>query len=170
MGVTNYYSACYEPWQDGLAEASIKSTIMLAKCGVADSGLGSPFWFSAATNRKDAGMQRTSMESGIPHTVFYMVKRRTSPSADRSDAEDMCTCLRLGVRRKKAPRAVEGVDSGFASNRNTSAYKLYIQSTRQIIVTNQVVFDESFIPYSKEELIKHLDEGDDELDILYKSV
>ena len=53
MGVKNYYSAGYEPWQDGLAEASIKSTIMLAKCGIADSGLGAPFWFSAMVNGKD---------------------------------------------------------------------------------------------------------------------
>ncbi len=53
MGVKNYYSAGYEPWQDGWAEASIKSTIMLAKCGIADSGLGAPFWFSAAPNGKD---------------------------------------------------------------------------------------------------------------------
>jgi hypothetical protein len=41
---------------------------------------------------------------------------------------------------------MEGVNLGFASDRNTSAYKLYIPSTRQIIVTNQVVFDESFFP------------------------
>ena len=46
---------------------------------------------------------------------------------------------------------------------------MYIPSTRQIIVTNQVVFDESFFPYRKEDLIKQLDEGDDELDILYKA-
>ncbi len=48
-----------------------------------------------------AGMRRTSIKSGIPHTAFYMMKRRTSPSADRLDAEDMCTCPRLGVRRGK---------------------------------------------------------------------
>jgi hypothetical protein len=53
MGVKNYFSAGYEPWQDGLAEASIKLTTILAKCGIADSGLGSPFWFSAAINGKD---------------------------------------------------------------------------------------------------------------------
>ena len=29
MGVKNYYSAGYEPWQDGLAEASTRLTIML---------------------------------------------------------------------------------------------------------------------------------------------
>ncbi len=53
MGVKKYFSAGYEPWQDRLAEASIKWTIMLAKCGIADSGLGAPVWFSAATNWKD---------------------------------------------------------------------------------------------------------------------
>ena len=67
---------------------------------------------------------------------------------------------------KNAPRVVEAVNLDFASNRNTSAYKLYIPSTRKI---NQAVFDESFYPYSKEELIKQLDEGGDELDILYKA-
>ncbi len=41
--------------------------------------------------------------------------------------------------------------------------------TRQIIDTNQVVFNESFFPYRKEDLIKQLDEGDDERDILYKA-
>ncbi len=44
---------------------------------------------------------------------------------------------------------------------------MYIPSTRQIFVTTQVVFDESFFPYSKEEQSKQLDEGDDELYILY---
>ena len=46
---------------------------------------------------------------------------------------------------------------------------MYIQSTRRIIVTIQVVFDKSFFPYSKEDLIKQLDEGDGKLDIFYKA-
>jgi hypothetical protein len=28
----NYYSTAYEPWQDGLAEAAIKLTVMTATC------------------------------------------------------------------------------------------------------------------------------------------
>ena len=64
---------------------------------------------------------------------------------------------------------MEDVSLGFASDRNTSAYKLYIPSTRQIIVTDQAVYDERFFPYCKEELIKQLDEGDDKLDIPYKA-
>ncbi len=58
-----------------------------------------------------------------------------------------------------------------ATRVHNTAYNLYILSTRKIIVTNEVVFDESFFPYCKEELIKplQLDEGDDELYILYKA-
>ncbi len=68
-----------------------------------------------------------------------------------------------------APRALEAVNLGFASDSNTSAYNLYIPLTRQIIVINQVVFDDSSFPYPKEEFIQQLDGGDDKLIILYKA-
>ncbi len=41
--------------------------------------------------------------------------------------------------------------------------------TRQIITTKQVVFDESFFPYCKKELITRMHEGGDKLNILYKA-
>ena len=75
----------------------------------------------------------------------------------------------LREKGKDAPSDVKAFNLGLASDPNTSAYKLYIPSTRQIIVTNQAVFDERFFPYRKKELIKQLDEGDDEPDILYKA-
>ena len=37
------------------------------------------------------------------------------------------------------------------------------------MTSNQLVFDESFFPYRKEALIQQLDEGDYEIDILYKA-
>ena len=69
---------------------------------------------------------------------------------------------------KTAPRAVEVVNLGFATDLNTSAYKVFIRATGQVMTTNQLDFDESFFPFRKEELIKQLDEGDDEIDILFK--
>ncbi len=53
MGVENYYSTAYELWQDGLAEAEIKLTVMTAFCCMAESGMVGKFWFKAATNRKN---------------------------------------------------------------------------------------------------------------------
>ena len=40
MGVENYYSTAYEPWQDGLAEASVKSVMMLLNVEWLDQGSG----------------------------------------------------------------------------------------------------------------------------------
>ena len=70
---------------------------------------------------------------------------------------------------KTAPRAVEAINLGFASDMNTSAYKILIPSTGQVFASNQIVFDESVFPYRKEELIKKMDEGDEEIDILFKA-
>ena len=170
MGVKNYYSAGYEPWQDGLAEASIKSTIMLAKCGIADSGLGAPFWFSAMVNGKDC--RNATYKHRIrntPYGLLYGEKKDLSKFRPFGCRAYMHLAKARREKGKDAPRAVEAINLGFASDRNTSASKLYIPSTRQIIVTNQAVYDERFFPYRKEELIKQLDEGDDELDILYKA-
>ena len=113
-------------------------------------------------------MLRTSIESGIPHTAYYMVKE--GPLQVQTVRMQSMYAPYPGSAREKgkdALRAVEAINLGLASDRNTSASKLYIPSTRQIIVTNQMVLDESLFLVSKEELIRQLDEGDDELDILY---
>jgi hypothetical protein len=38
-GVKSYFSTPYEPWQDGLGEAGIKSVLLLARTEMAESGL-----------------------------------------------------------------------------------------------------------------------------------
>ena len=58
------------------------------------------------------------------------------------------------------------INPGFASDLNTSAYKVLVYKTGQILTSIQPEFDENFFPYRKEELISKLDEGDNETDIL----
>ena len=70
---------------------------------------------------------------------------------------------------KTAPRAVEVINLGIASDLNKSAYKVLVEKTGQILTSNQREFDENFFPYRKVELISKLDEGDNEIDILYKA-
>jgi hypothetical protein len=71
---------------------------------------------------------------------------------------------------KTASRAVDAINFGFATDLNTSAYKIFSPSTGLVLLSNQLVFDESFFPYRKEELVlKHKDEGDDRIDILFKA-
>ncbi len=52
-------------------------------------------------------------------------------------------------RREKGrhvPKAVEAVNLGFATDCNTRGYKLFIEETGRILISNQVKFDESLYP------------------------
>ncbi len=53
MGVKNYSSTAYKQHQDVLPESKIKSTLTLARTGMAQSGLARKFWFCAANCGKD---------------------------------------------------------------------------------------------------------------------
>ena len=52
-GVKSYFSTPYEPWQDGLGEAGIKSVLLLARTEMAESGLAGRYWFSAVNHGKN---------------------------------------------------------------------------------------------------------------------
>jgi hypothetical protein len=45
------------------------------------------------------------------------------------------------AKGKHIPRAVETINLGFAAAHNISGYKLFIPSTRKIMLSNQVQFD-----------------------------
>ncbi len=51
-GVQNYFSTAFEPWQDVLAEAAIKSLLMLTRTIMQESGMADRFWFCAMTFAK----------------------------------------------------------------------------------------------------------------------
>ncbi len=72
-------------------------------------------------------------------------------------------------KRKTAPRAVELVNLGFASDLNTSAYKELVKATGQILTSNQLEFDENFFPFRKEEIVDMLLDVDEEINILFKA-
>ncbi len=48
--------------------------------------------------------------------------------------------------RGHAPKAIEAVNLGFATDGNASGYKLYIEKTSKILISNQVKFDENLYP------------------------
>jgi hypothetical protein len=58
-------------------------------------------------------------------------------------------------------RAVEAVNLGFAIDCNTSGYKLYIEGTGKILISNQVKFNENIYPYrnlNSEMVSQHLND------------
>ncbi len=48
---------------------------------------------------------------------------------------------------KHVPRAVETINLGFATDHNISVYKLYILSTRKVMISNKVLFNELNFSY-----------------------
>ena len=169
-GVANRYSTAYEQHQDGLSESGIKSVFMLARSGMAESGLGSKFWFCAATCGKDC--RNATYKERIKNTpwgLLYGEKKDVSKFRPFGCRAWMFLNKERREKGKTAPRAVEVINLGFASDLNTSAYKVLVEKTGQILTSNQLEFDENFFPRRKEELISKLDEGDSEIDILYKA-
>ena len=55
------------------------------------------------------------------------------------------------------PKAVEAVNLGFTTDCITRGYKLYIEETGKILVSNQVKFDENLFSYRNRNMVlQHL--------------
>ena len=67
---------------------------------------------------------------------------------------------------KLRPRAVEGINLGFASDSNTSGYVIFIPENGKTFISNQVRFDETSYPYRKQSIIDKY-AADESVDILY---
>jgi hypothetical protein len=60
---------------------------------------------------------------------------------------------------RHAPKAVEAVNLGFATDCNTSGYKIYIEGTGKILISNQVRFDKNLYSYRNCEMVsQHLND------------
>ncbi len=53
-GIHSHFSTPKEQWQNGAAESTINSIMIIARTGMAESGLVGRFWFKAASAGKDA--------------------------------------------------------------------------------------------------------------------
>ena len=69
---------------------------------------------------------------------------------------------------KHTPHTVKVINLGFASDNNTSGYKLYNPTNQTNQISNQVKFDELIYPYRKAEMIGQQND-DCGIDILYQS-
>ena len=159
-GVKNYYSTPYEQWQNGLAESSIKSITMLGKTVMAESGLGGPYWFCATTHSMNCRNATYSKRLGMtPHEKMYGTKKDVSkfrPIGCRG-------YMHLNQDRREpgrhAPRGQAVINLGWARDRNTSGYKLLVEATGKVVISNQVKFDESLYQYRNRVMIdKHIDD------------
>jgi hypothetical protein len=137
MGVENYYSTAYEPWQDGLAEAAVKSTVMTATCGMAESSMVGKFWFKGATNRKNCrNVTYKRHINSTPYRELYRKEKDVSRFKPYGCLAFMHIHGDCSEKGKIAPRAIQVIHLGFATDTNTSAYVVYNPATDKLLTTN----------------------------------
>ena len=166
LGFKNYFSVAYEQWQNGLSESSIKSLGLLVRPQMAESGMAGRFWFRALVSARD-GRNVTYHEriKTTPHKMVFGEPKNVS----RFRAFGCRAFMFLNKERRRpgklAPRALEGINLGFASDSNTSGYVIYIPESQKIFISNQVRFDETLYPYRKQSVVdKHV--ADSAIDVL----
>ncbi len=121
---------------------------------MAASGLGGPFWFCASTHGLDC-LNVTFKEclGTTPHERMFGVKKDVS----KFRLVGCRVYLHLNKERRakglSAPKAVEAVNLGLVTDCNTSGYKLLIEETGKILISNQVQFDEILFPYSFKKIV-----------------
>jgi hypothetical protein len=85
-GIWNHVSTPREQLQNGPAESTINSIMLIARTVMVESGLGGRFWFRAATAGIDA-RKRGLVPRSTWHTISCMDRRRMFPASEHSDAE-----------------------------------------------------------------------------------
>ncbi len=79
VGVRNHFSMPKEQWQNGAAESTINSIMLIASTVMAESGLGGQFWFKAAAAGTD--VRNASFKAHIkasPHQALFRAPKDVS--------------------------------------------------------------------------------------------
>ncbi len=70
------------------------------------------------------------------------------------------------AKGRGAPRALEVLNLSMATDCNTSGYKLLIEETGKILISNQVRFDETFFPRRNRQMIDNHLSNIPEIDVV----
>jgi len=153
-GVAARYSTPLEQWQDAPPEASIRVLGRLVRSELSGSGLPTKAWFSSMVNGAES-CNATWIEATKSTPYFDLTGEKRNVSKFRRFGCEAVIYLeppRRPVQGKYQPRAIAGVNLGFATDRNTSAYKIWVVEENKIYITNQVRFNEHKMPMKQEPL------------------
>ncbi len=96
--IRSHFSESYEQWQNGSAESTISSNMMLARTKVDESGAAGRFWFRATATGKDARNATFKARLGTSQHVIlyaqYMESRETSADIEHLGAGSSYTLMR----------------------------------------------------------------------------
>jgi hypothetical protein len=127
---------------------------------MAKSGLGGRFLFCATQN--GVICRNVTLKQSIGTTPFekmYGMKKDVSKFRLFGCSAYMHLNKDRREKGRHAPKAVEAMSLGFANDCNTSGYKLYIEGTGKVLISNQVKFNENLYPYQNSEMVsQHLND------------
>ncbi len=170
VGLRNHFSTPKEQWQNGAAESTINSIMLIARTVMAEFGLGGRFWLKAAADGTDAlnAIFKARIKTS-PHQALFGAPKDVS----RFRAFGCKAVVYLNKERrenvKHTARGMMGIDAinlGFA--RNTNAYVLYIPERKTLMISNQVQFNEHEFPFRKQKLVEQF-LSDNSTDTQFKS-
>jgi hypothetical protein len=138
-GVKSNFSTSYKQWQKGLVESSVGTVTMLEKTGMAEPGLGGRFWFCAIQNGVICRKVTFKQSIGTaPFEKVYGIRKELFKFRPFGYRAYMHLNKDKRETGRHAPRAVEAVNLGFATDCNTRGYRFYIEETGTILISNQV--------------------------------
>jgi hypothetical protein len=165
-GIRNHFSTPRQQWQNGPAESTINSIMLIARTVMVESGLGGRFCFRAATPGIDARNATFKARIGTtPHHLMYGQKKDVSCFQAFGCRAWVYIDPQRRAKGKHTPRAEEAIYVGFAIN--TSAWPFYVPERKKMVATNQVKFSAHEFPFRKRRMVeKHL--IDNSTDMLFQ--
>jgi hypothetical protein len=168
-GIRNHFSTAREQWQNGPAESTIDSIMLIARTVTVESGLGGRFWFRAATAGVDASnVTFKALIGTTPHRLMYGQKKDVSGFQAFGCRAWVYMDPEHRAKGKHTPRAEEAIYVGFAINTSVWSFNHDVPERKKIMTTNQVKFSEHEFPFRNRKMVeKHL--IDNSTDMLFQS-
>lgn len=146
-GIGNQRTAPYTPQQNGIAERKNRTLVEMARCMLLDGKCGNEFWAEAVTMANY--VQNRLPAKGIDKTPFEMWN-----GSKPNISHFMMFGARCFVhvphqkRRKLDPTGMAGKLVGY--DESSKAYRIYVPSTRKVIISRDVKFVDKHEMWSDE--------------------
>ena len=102
---------------------------------MADSGLGGRFWFASSTHGVNCRNATFNRRVGTTsYEKIFGVKKDLSKFRPFGCRAYMHLNKERREKGRHAPRAIEVINLGLATDENTSGYKFYIESSGKILI------------------------------------
>ena len=138
--VIRHHTIPYTPQQNGVAERMNRTIISRARCILSNAKMGRHFWAEAAST----ACYLINRSPSIPLEKKTPIEVWSGSFADYSQLRVFgCTAYAHVDTGKLEPRAVKCIFLGYGSG--VKAYRLWNPETKKILLSRNVVFNESVI-------------------------